>query len=209
MSFTTFLFYLLALVLVVAAFRVISAQSPVTAVLHLILTFFTASMIWMLQEAEFLALLLVVVYVGAVMVMFLFVLMMLDMRSEKVRSGFRAHLPLGMGIGIVMILEMAFVLGRSWFDAPRGASRPSDYNNTMELGIAMYNQYPFAVEVGGVVLLVGMISAIALTLRKRPDVKYNNPAKQVRVRARDRVRLVDLPSQGQAQASQSNEEGNA
>src|SRR5690625_1215841 len=118
-------------------------------------------------------------------------------------------MPLGLGIGLVMVLEMAFVLARSWVDAPRTAAWPEDYDNTRELGIAMYNQYPFAVEVGGVVLLVGMISAIALTLRKRPDVKYNNPAKQVRVRARDRVRLVDLPSQGQAQASQSNEEGNA
>lgn len=204
------MFYALAIVLVVAAFRVITATSPVTAVLHLILTFFTASMIWMLQEAEFLALLLVIVYVGAVMVMFLFVIMMLDMRSDVVRTSFKTHMPLGLIIGAVMVLEMAFVLARSWFDAPRGSARPEDYNNTLELGIAMYNEYAFAVEVGGVVLLVGMISAIALTLRKRTDVKHNHPSQQVRVRAKDRVRLVNIASQSEpATRTSSNKEGNA
>src|SRR5690554_751000 len=201
MSFTTVLFYLLSLVLVIAAFRVVLARSPVTAVLHLILVFFTASMLWMIQEAEFLSLLLVVVYVGAVMVMFLFVVMMLDLRSEKVKKGFKAHLPLGLTIGAVMALEMAFVLARSWFDTPRGAPSPADYNNTQALGVAMYTEYSFAVEIGGVVLLVGMISAIALTLRKRSDVKYNNPSEQVRARAKDRVRLVNIPSQSEVSAS--------
>lgn len=211
MSFTTVLFYLLSLVLVVAAFRVITAHSPVTAVLHLILTFFTASMLWMLQNAEFLALLLLIVYVGAVMVMFLFVVMMLDLRSDLVRTGFKTHLPLGLAIGAIMVLEMAFVLARSWLDAPRGAALPEDYNNTLALGVAMYNHYPFAVEVGGVVLLVGMIAAIALTLRKRTDVKYNDPGQQVRVRAKDRVRLVNIASQSEAQAASpsANNEGNA
>lgn len=210
MSFTIILFYLLSLVLVVAAFRVITAHNPVTAVLHLILTFFTASMLWMLQGAEFLALLLVIVYVGAVMVMFLFVIMMLDMRSDVVRTSFKAYLPLGLTIGAIMVLEMAFVLARSWFDAPGGAPVADDYNNTLALGVAMYTEYSFAVEVGGVVLLVGMISAIALTLRKRTDVKYNNPSQQVRVRASDRVRLVSIPSQTQepSPAAPANNKGN-
>ncbi len=198
MSFTSVLFYLLALVLVTAALRVVVSRSPVTAVLHLILVFFTASMLWMLQEAEFLSLLLVIVYVGAVMVMFLFVVMMLDMRSEAVQKGFRAHLPVGLGIGAVMALEMAFVLARSWFEAPRGPALAQDYDNTHALGEAMYGQYVYAVEVGGVVLLVGMVAAIALTLRRRSDVKFNDPAKQVRVKASERVRLVSLPSQTEA-----------
>src|SRR5690625_909002 len=200
MSFTTVLFYLLSLVIVIAAFRVVMSRSPVTAVLNLILVFFTTSMLWMIQQAEFLSLLLVVVYVGAVMVMFLFVVMMIDIRSEKVKKGFKAHLPLGLTVGAIMVLEMAFVLARSWFDAPRGETLPADYNNTQSLGVAMYTDYAFAIQIGGVVLLVGMISAIALTLRKRSDVKYNDPAKQVRVRAEDRVRLVNIPSQSEVSA---------
>lgn len=209
MSFTTVLFYLLSLVLVFAAFRVILSRSPVTAVLHLILVFFTASMLWMIQEAEFLSLILVVVYVGAVMVMFLFVVMMLDMRSETVKKGFKAHLPLGLTIGAIMVLEMGFVLARAWFDAPRGAPLAADYNNTHALGVAMYTEYAFAVLVGGVVLLVGMISAIALTLRKRTDVKHNHPSKQVRVRAKDRLRMVNIPSQSEVPASSAKNKGNA
>lgn len=204
MSFTAFLFYLLSLVIVVAAFRVITARSPVTAVLHLILTFFTASMLWLLQEAEFLALLLILIYVGAVMVMFLFVIMMLDMRDHPIGKAFRTHMPLGLGIGLVMLLEMAFVLARSWVGTPRGSAWPEGYDNTRELGIAMYQQYSFAVEVGGVVLLVGMIAAIALTLRKRDDVKYTQSSQQVRVRAADRVRLVNLQSQSELPAKADN-----
>lgn len=202
MSFTTVLFYLLALVIVIAAFRVVMSRSPVTAVLNLILVFFTTAMLWMIQEAEFLSLLLVVVYVGAVMVMFLFVMMMLDLRAESTRKVVKAHMPLGLTIGAVMILEMAFVLARSWFDTPRGEALPADYNNTQALGEAMYTQYAFAVEIGGVVLLVGMISAIALTLRRRTDVRYNNPSEAVRTRAEDRLRLVNLPSQSEVSASQ-------
>ncbi|SHI17544.1 NADH-quinone oxidoreductase subunit J [Pollutimonas bauzanensis] len=198
MIFSTVLFYLLALVLVVAAFRVITATSPVTGVLHLILTFFTASMIWMLLGAEFLALLLVVVYVGAVMVLFLFVVMMLDVRMETLRSGLKTYLPLGIVIGLVMVLEMAFVLARTWFAAGPQAPVADNYDNTRALGVAMYTDYVFAVQVGGVILLVGMISAIALTLRRRTDVKRNRPSDQIKVRARDRVRMVSIPSQTEA-----------
>lgn len=198
MIFTTVLFYVLALVLVIAAFRVINAANPVTGVLHLILTFFTASMLWILLGAEFLALLLVVVYVGAVMVLFLFVVMMLDIGPATMRGSLKTYLPLGLVIGGVMVLEMSFVLARTWFSAVPAAPQAADYDNTRALGVAMYTEYIYAVEIGAVVLLVGMIAAIALTLRRRHDVKYNNPADQVRVRARDRVRLVSIPSQTEA-----------
>ncbi len=198
MIFSTVLFYLLALVLVVAALRVITATSPVTGVLHLILVFFNASMIWMLQGAEFLALLLVVVYVGAVMVLFLFVVMMLDVRMEALRAGLKAYLPLGLVIGLVMVFEMAFVLAKTWMDAGPAAQVADDYDNTLALGTAMYTDYVFAIQVGGVILLVGMIAAIALTLRRRSDVKRTRPSDQVKVRAQDRLRLVSIPSQTEA-----------
>ena len=201
MIFSTILFYVLALVLVVAAFRVITANSPVTGVLHLILTFFTASMIWMLQGAEFLSLLLVLVYVGAVMVLFLFVVMMLDVRMDALRAGMKTYLPMGLIIGLIMVLEMAFVLAKSWFDAGPAAVIADDVDNTHALGVAMYTDYVFAVQIGGVILLVGMIAAIALTLRKRADVKRTNPSEQIRVRAQDRLRMVSIPSQTEAPAA--------
>ena len=195
MMFTTILFYVLALVLVVAAFRVITASSPVTAVLHLILAFANAAMIWMLLGAEFLALLLVLVYVGAVMVLFLFVVMMLDVKMEELRTGIKTYLPLGLVVGLIMVAEMSFVLASSWGQVGPAADLGNDYNNARTLGEAMYTEYAFAVEVGAVLLLVGMIAAISLTLRKRRDVKYNDPGASVRVRAKDRVRLVKMPSQ--------------
>ncbi|ARP82810.1 NADH:ubiquinone oxidoreductase subunit J [Bordetella genomosp. 8] len=197
MTFTTFLFYLLSIVLVVAAFRVITARSPVTAVLHLILAFFNASMLWILLGAEFLGLLLVLVYVGAVMVLFLFVVMMLDIRMTALRHGLRTYLPLGLVIGLILVLEISFVLGSTWFNAGPPAAVAGDYNNARVLGTAMYTQYVYAVEVGAVLLLVGMVSAIALTLRRRRDVKYNNPSEAVRVRAKDRFRLVSMPAQSE------------
>lgn len=203
MTFTTVLFYLLAIVLVVAAFRVITAPNPITAVLNLILAFFTAAMLWILMGAEFLGLLLVLVYVGAVMVLFLFVVMMIDVRSESLRTGFKAYLPAGLFIGVVMVLEMAFVLGSSWLDAGEAAEQGVDYNNTRALGELMYTEYVFAVEIGAVILLVGMVAAIALTLRKRSDVKHSNPSEQVKVRAKDRVRLVNLASQTESDAKES------
>lgn len=190
--FTTILFYVLAIVLVVAGFRVVMATSPVAAALNLILTFFTAAMLWMMLGAEFLSLLLVVVYVGAVMVMFLFVIMLLDTRMPSLRSGLKAYLPLGITVAVIMILEMAFVLTRAWMDAGPAAQMPADYNNTLAVGTAMYTDYILAVQVGGVVLLVGMIAAIALTLRKRSDVKRTDSSAQVRVRSADRLRMVKM-----------------
>jgi NADH-quinone oxidoreductase subunit J len=200
MIFTTILFYVLALVLVIAAFRVITASSPVTAVLHLILAFANASMIWMLLGAEFLALLLVLVYVGAVMVLFLFVVMMLDVKMEQLRTEIKTYLPMGLIVGLILVIEMSFVLSTSWGQVGPAVDMGNSYNNARALGEAMYTEYVFAVEVGAVVLLVGMIAAISLTLRKRRDVKYNDPSAALKVKAKDRVRLVDMPSEAPANA---------
>ncbi|MVW73013.1 MULTISPECIES: NADH-quinone oxidoreductase subunit J [unclassified Bordetella] len=195
MTFTTVLFYILSAVLVIAAFRVITARSPVTAVLHLILAFANAAMLWMLLGAEFLALLLVLVYVGAVMVLFLFVVMMLDIRIDSMRRGLKTYLPLGLVIGLVLVLEMSFVLATTWSDVGPQVAAAGDYNNSRVLGEVMYTQYVYAIEVGAALLLVGMIAAISLTLRRRRDAKYNDPAAAVRVRAKDRFRLVSMPAQ--------------
>ena len=210
MTFTTVLFYILAAVLVIAAFRVITARSPVTAVLHLILAFVNAAMLWMLLGAEFLALLLVLVYVGAVMVLFLFVVMMLDIRMDTLRQGMKTYLPLGLVIGLVLVLEVSFVLGTIWYGSGPQAQLPADYNNARALGEAMYTQYVYAVEVGAALLLVGMVAAIALTLRRRRDVKYNDPVAAVRVRAKDRFRMVSMPAQSErAQAKRDASNGAA
>lgn len=198
--FTTILFYVLAIVLVVASFRVITASSPVVAVLHLILAFVNAAFIWMLLGAEFLALLLVLVYVGAVMVLFLFVVMMIDVKMEELRAGMKTYLPLGLVIGIVMVLEMAFVLGASWGGMGPAADMGADYNNARSLGEVMYTEYAYAVQVGAALLLVGMVAAIALTMRGRRNVKYNNVSEAVRVKAKDRMRLLDIPAQERVNA---------
>jgi len=209
MTFSSLLFWLFAAVLVIAAFRVITASSPVTGVLHLILAFFTAAVLWMLIGAEFLALLLVLVYVGAVMVLFLFVVMMLDVRMEQLRTGLKTYLPLGLTIGGVMVAEMAVVLARVWFDAAPVGVPEAGQGNAQALGTAMYTDYVLAVEIGAVILLVGMVAAIALTLRRRKDVKYTKPSEQLRVRAKDRVRMVNLPAVARdvpAQPAQTKEE---
>jgi len=198
--FTTILFYVLAIVLVVASFRVITAPSPVVAVLFLILAFVNAAFIWMLLGAEFLALLLVLVYVGAVMVLFLFVVMMIDVKMEELRAGMKTYLPLGLVIGIVMVLEMGFVLGASWGGMGPAADMGADYNNARSLGEVMYTEYAYAVQIGAALLLVGMVAAIALTMRGRRDVKYNNASEAVRVKAKDRLRLLDIPAQERVNA---------
>lgn len=195
MTLYSVLFYLLSFVLVYAAIRVIAARNPITGVLHLILAFFNAAMLWVMAGAEFLGLLLVLVYVGAVMVLFLFVVMMLDVRMESLRGGFKTYMFMGLVIGIIMVLELAFVLYSLWHGYGPQADMGADFNNTHALGSLMYTEYIFAVQVGAVILLVGMVSAIALTLRKRRDVKRSNPSDQVRVRSQDRLRLVSIPSQ--------------
>lgn len=195
MTVTTVLFYLFAAVLVVAAFRVVTARSPVTAAMHLVLSFFTAAMLWMLIHVEFLALLLVLVYVGAVMVLFLFVVMMLDINMTQLRTGARKYLPAGLVVAAIMVAEMAFVLTRTWWDPAASLPIPPEgYNNTLAVGTAMYGEYIYAIEVAAVLLLVGMVAAISLTLRRRTDVKRNTPSEQLKVKASDRIRLVSMPA---------------
>ncbi|MGJ7507655.1 NADH-quinone oxidoreductase subunit J [Variovorax sp. GT1P44] len=195
MDVKTGLFYLFSAVLLFAAFRVITARNPVYAALYLVLAFFQASAIWLILRAEFLAIALVLVYVGAVMVLFLFVVMMLDIDVEGLREGFWRHFPLAAGVGALIALEMAAVLmGGFRLSAPKSplASGP-DTSNTLELGKLLYTDYLYPLEIAAVILLVAMFAAIALTLRARKDSKYVNPSDQVRVKARDRVRIVQMP----------------
>lgn len=195
MDANTGLFYLFAAVLLFASFRVITARNPVYAALYLVLAFFQASAIWLLLRAEFLAITLVLVYVGAVMVLFLFVVMMLDINVDSLREGFWRHFPLAAGVGALIALEMAGVLmGGFRLSAPKNpmATGP-DTSNTLELGKLLYTDYLYPLEIAAVILLVAIVAAIALTLRARKDSKYVNPADQVRVKARDRVRIVQMP----------------
>ncbi len=198
MDVKTGLFYVFSTVLLLAAFRVITTRNPVHAVLFLVLSFFQASMIWMLLKAEFLAITLVLVYVGAVMVLFLFVVMMLDVNMEGVRKGFWKHFPLAAVVGVVIILEMSAVLmgGFRVSEAPETLATVGqagvEVSNTRELGKLLYTQYIYPLEVAAALLLVGMIAAIALTLRQRKDVKAINPADQVRVKAGDRLKVVKM-----------------
>lgn len=195
MDVKTGLFYLFAAVLLFAAFRVITSRNSVYAALYLVLAFFQASAIWLLLRAEFLAISLVLVYVGAVMVLFLFVVMMLDINVDALRQGFWKHFPLAAGVGALIALEMAAVLmGGFRLSEPRRpmASGP-DTSNTLELGKLLYTEYLYPLEIAAVILLVAIVAAIALTLRARKDTKYVNPSDQVRVKARDRVRIVQMP----------------
>jgi len=191
-------FWIFAAILVIAALCVITARNPVHSALFLVLAFFTAAGLWMLLRAEFLAIALVLVYVGAVMVLFLFVVMMLDINLERLREGFWTYLPLGLVVGGLMVVEMAMVLGGKYFGvlAMPGPKDPgAGYSNTKELGRLLYTDYVYPFELAGVLLLVAIIVAIALTLRKRKDTKYQDPARQAAVRRGDRVRLVSMPSE--------------
>jgi len=187
-------FYVFAAILVFAAIRVITAKNPVHAALFLVLSFFSAAAIWLLLYAEFLAITLVLVYVGAVMVLFLFVVMMVDLDIEKMRQGFWANLRVALPVGGLIIFEMAVVLIRS-FNVQQSsvAPLPEGYDNTRALGQQIYTQYVYAFEIAAVILLVAIVAAIALTLRRRKDTKGQNPADQVRVKAKDRLRMVSIP----------------
>ena len=202
MDAKTGFFYLFSVVLLFAAFRVITARNPVHAVLYLILAFSQAAAVWLLLKAEFLAIALVLVYLGAVMVLFLFVVMMLDIHIDSVRKGFWKHFPLAATVGVVIALEMAAVLmgGFRGMDEPKpvlavvdAAGQLVQYSNAKALGKLLYTEYLFPVEIAAVILLVAMISAIALTLRQRKDSKAINPAAQIRVRAGDRLTVVKVP----------------
>ena len=194
MSITEILFYAFSGVLLVSAIGVITARNPVHGALHLVLAFFTAAALWLLLYAEFLAIVLVVVYVGAVMVLFLFVVMMLDVNVERVRQGFWRNLPLAMVVGGIMVLEMGAVLAsRIYGSAPR--EFPAGYSNTKALGRILYTDYAYAFEIAAVVLLVAIIAAISLTLRARKDSRHQDPSRQVRARREERVRLVSMPAE--------------
>jgi len=201
MTFSTFMFYFFAAVLVFAALRVITARNPVHAALFLVLAFFTSSGLWIQLEAEFLAIALVLVYVGAVMVLFLFVVMMLDINIDRLRAGFWNYLPVGGVVAALLVIEMGFILTRSYFGtegAPPPERLPETYSNTKELGMLLYTDYVYAFEIAAVILLVAIVAAIALTLRRRKDTKYLDPARQINVRREDRVRIVTMPTERRA-----------
>ena len=192
MIFTDFVFYVLAAILLFATVRVITTRNPVHAALHLVLAFFTAAGIWLLLDAEFLAITLVLVYVGAVMVLFLFVVMMLDINIDKLREGFWDYLPMAGIIGLLMAVEMAMVLGGKYFTAGKAIAKPADYSNTAELGRVLYTDYLLPFELASVVLLVAIVAAIVLTLRDRKESKSMNPAEQVLAKKADRLRIVKM-----------------
>ncbi|MBN8765238.1 MAG: NADH:ubiquinone oxidoreductase subunit J [Thiobacillus sp. SCN 64-317] len=196
--YTTAIFYFFAAILVFAGLRVITARNPVHAALYLVLAFFTAAGLWILLEAEFLAITLVLVYVGAVMVLFLFVVMMLDINLEKMREGFWDYLPLAGIVAVLLVVEMVLILGSRHFGlevmgAP--APHPADYSNTKELGRVLYTDYVYAFELAAVILLVAIVAAIALTLRHRKDSKFIDPAVQVKVKRNDRLRIVKMQAE--------------
>jgi NADH-quinone oxidoreductase subunit J len=200
MDAKTALFYVFSTVMLFAAFKVITARNPVHAALFLVLAFFQAAAIWILLKAEFLAIALVLVYVGAVMVLFLFVVMMLDINLDGVRKGFWKHFPLAGSVGAIIALEMSYVLMGGFREPPKLAAAVvagdigAQVSNTKELGKILYSSYLYPLEIAAVILLVAIIAAIALTMRERKDSKSSNPAEQVRVKARDRVSLVKINS---------------
>jgi NADH-quinone oxidoreductase subunit J len=195
MNVTTALFYLFSAVLLFASFRVITARSTVHAALFLVLAFFNAACVWMLLKAEFLAITLVLVYVGAVMVLFLFVVMMLDINTDRFREGFWRHFPLAGIIGAVIALEMALVLmqGHRQTEAPAMSAAAAEMGNTRLLGIELYTKYIYPLQIAAVLLLVAIVAAIALTLRRRKDSRSMPVSDQLKARKADRVRLVKMP----------------
>jgi NADH-quinone oxidoreductase subunit J len=198
MSFQDIIFYFFSTVLVLSALGVITARNPVHAALLLVLAFFTSSGLWLLLEAEFLAVTLVLVYVGAVMVLFLFVVMMLDINIDRLREGFLKWFPFGALLAIVMAAEMAMVLMGKQFgieEMPAPVPRGADYSNTKELGRLIYTEYVYAFELAAVILLVAIVAAIALTLRHRTGSKSVDASKQVAVKRGDRIRMVSMPSE--------------
>ncbi len=193
----TIIFYVFAVITVTTATAVVTVRNPVHAVLFLVLTFFTSAVIWLTLEAEFLAISLVLVYVGAVMVLFIFVVMMLDINVARLREGFVSYLPLGLGVAVVMLLLMLNVVTSDIFvidAASEPIAKAADYSNTKALGGVLYTEYVFAFEIAAVILLVAIIAAISLTMRKRPKTKYQSPSEQIKVRKADRLRIVKMPS---------------
>ena len=197
-AFQQWVFYFFAAVLVFAALRVITARNPVHAALFLVLAFCTSSALWIQLEAEFLGIALILVYVGAVMVLFLFVVMMLDINLARLREGFWRYLPAGALVAALLIAEMSLILLQPYFgleEMPRPAMAQAGHSNTKELGRLLYTDYVYPFELAAVILLVAIVAAIALTLRRRKQGKYIDPARQVAVRREDRVRIVSMPAE--------------
>ena len=195
MTFPTFIFYFFSAILIFAALRVITSRNPVHAALFLVLAFFTSAAIWLQLRAEFLAIALVLVYVGAVMVLFLFVVMMLDINLTRLRVGFWSYLPLGAVVALLLGAEMVLILAQNYFgldSAPPPVPVAEGYSNTKELGRLIYTTYVYPFEIASVILLVAIVAAIALTLRRRKDSKYIDPAAQINIRREDRVRIVSM-----------------
>jgi NADH-quinone oxidoreductase subunit J len=193
MNLALVLFYAFAAILLVAAVAVVLVRNPVHAALCLVLAFFTAAALWLLLYAEFLAITLVLVYVGAVMVLFLFVVMMLDINLDRLRQGFWRNLPLGLIVGVLMAAEMVALLAKSALTGGGGATAPGpDFSNTRALGEVLYTDYVFAFEIAAVILLVAIIAAIALTLRSRKETKYQDPARQLSAHPAGRLRIVKM-----------------
>jgi len=187
------IFYAFASLAIISASFVVTVRNPVHAALFLVLTFFASAIIWMTLEAEFLAISLVLVYVGAVMVLFLFVVMMLDINIARVREGFVKFLPIGVAFSIMMLMLMMTALNTELFTMVLATSpepKPADYSNTAALGSVLYTEYVFAFEIAAVILLVAIVAAIALTMRKRPETKYQNPTEQIKVKKADRLKII-------------------
>jgi NADH-quinone oxidoreductase subunit J len=199
MSITEILFYAFAAVLVVAAVGVITARNPVHAALFLVLAFVNSAVIWLLMEAEFLAIVLVLVYVGAVMVLFLFVVMMLDINVAQIREGFTRYAPLGIVVAALVVFEIGSVVWVRSLGVSASEAAPSvasaDYSNTQALGGLLYTEYLYPFEIAAVVLLLAIVAAITLTMRRRTGMKMQDIARQVSVRARDRIRIVKMPAE--------------
>ena len=192
-SIELIIFYAFAGLAIISASFVVTVRNPVHAALFLVLTFFASSIIWMSLEAEFLAISLVLVYVGAVMVLFLFVVMMLDINIARVREGFVKFLPIGVAFSIMMLILMMTALNTELFTMVLASSpepKPADYSNTAALGAVLYTEYVFAFEIAAVILLVAIVAAIALTMRKRPETKYQNPTEQIKVKKADRLKII-------------------
>ena len=208
MDVQTVLFYIFSAITVLSALRVITARNPVHSALFLVLAFCTAACLWMMLAAEFLAITLVLVYVGAVMVLFLFVVMMLDINVDKMREGFWHNLPVALIVGSVVVVELAVVIwSRLNKPLPSPESAADGPGNTQLLGEALYTDYLYPVEIAAVILLVAIIAAIALTLRRRKDSRYNDPAAAVRTRREDRLRIVRMPAEPRGGASDSDGAG--
>jgi len=195
MTFATGTFYVFSAILVLAALLVVTTRNPVHAAMWLVLSFFSAAGVWLLLQAEFLAIVLVLVYVGAVMVLFLFVVMMLDVNFDTLRERFKSYIPVAATVGILVLAEMTLVLIGGFFGGGEAQppTAPAGYSNTKVLGAQIYTDYAYPFEIAAMILLVAIIAAIALTHRERRATKYQNPSEQVRVRRSDRLRIVDMP----------------